>query len=165
MERISGQLMNEFVSWFYNLVEQGTDLPKVFSGVNRDGRQFVVVLSDLPIGQGDHLDFMRAVLRVEDAVAYAFKMRVGLLNEKTNTTEERVDFFTGEPGQYLFLEIAPRDGVSWKSGFYETSKRQSDQPEWFMQDLFPTEYKPSDKDPQFLQIWGSVRDSVMWRQR
>lgn len=164
MNTLSAQLTNEFFTWFLNLVAQDNDLPKVFSGVKADGAQFIVVLSDLPIELCDHLDFMRSVLKFEDAKAFIYKTRFGAFDEKTNTIEERVAFFAGENNLYVSIEIAPVDGVSWKSGYRETQRSETLKPETFMSDLLQSPYLPSEKDGKFLSLWQSVRDKVMWRQ-
>lgn len=166
MVPLSKQLIEEFRTWFLNLAVQGSDLPKVFTGVKQDGAQFIVVLSDLAIGQDEHLDFMRTVLHAEDAVAFAYKIRTGVLaDEKSNKVEERVTFFSGEQGHYFLLELAPKLDNSWASGVYETQNSESREIEIFFQDLLPEPYKPADQAEQYLHIWRSIRKDVMWRER
>ena len=55
-------MVTELIGWFEKLLESQTVLPKVFTGVNAQGRQFIVMMGDLGLENREHLDFMRYVL-------------------------------------------------------------------------------------------------------
>jgi hypothetical protein len=71
-------LADEFAQWFRNLVAQGETLPRAFSGVTADGRQEVLVLSDLPFDHIQRRDFMIWVCQQEQFIGYVYGTRVAV---------------------------------------------------------------------------------------
>ena len=57
--------MEELTQWFSNMFEQGTLLPKIFTGINIYGAQYILIMSDIDIAVGKHHQFTRYVLHHE----------------------------------------------------------------------------------------------------
>jgi hypothetical protein len=64
-------LVDEFAGWFRNLAANGV-IPRVFSGVTKDGKQAIVILNDLPLDHVQRRDFLTWLCRTEQFVAYAY---------------------------------------------------------------------------------------------
>ncbi len=101
MTDIAKELMLEFTSWFERQLESGDLLPKVFSGVNADGNQYIMFMSELDLDSSEHLDFMRYVLHAENSIAFVFKMRMSAeLLTVPPTYQEQHFFYSGQQGSY-----------------------------------------------------------------
>ena len=159
-------LLGEFCQWFSNLALLGTVLPKAFSGVNPDGKQFIVALSDLELDTMEHLDFMRYVLHAEKSIAFVFKMRmIAQLSKEPEIFQEQHQFISGQQGSYHNIGLTSKDGESWESGTIICNESHSKEPEMFFQELLQIPYSPTENDKKYAAIWNSVRDRIKWQSR
>ncbi len=163
---LSGELIQEFVSWFDRLLENGTVLPKMFCGVNLDGRQFLIDLTRVDLDIKKHLAFMRYVLFQENSIAYAYKMRMlaEVCKEPLIHQEQHV-FHSGCAGSYHFVVLTSQAPDGWHEGSKLVSELHTKEPETFFDELLPTYHVPTDDDKLFANIWQSIRDKVIWRDR
>ncbi len=163
---LSGELINEFVSWFNGLLKNGTVLPKMFSGVNRDGRQFVIDLSRVDLDIKKHLAFMRYVLFHENSIAYAYKMRmVAEVCKEPLIHQEQHVFHSGCAGSYHFAVLTSQAPDGWQEGSKLVRQLHSKEPTTFFDELLPSYHVPTDDDDLFGNIWQSIRGQVVWRNR
>jgi hypothetical protein len=79
-------LIGEFSAWFEALSGKGI-LPRAFTGVTRDGKQAVIVLTDLPLDHVQRRAFLIWLCRTEAFVAYAYGTRVGIADDSSSFTE------------------------------------------------------------------------------
>ncbi len=166
MKDHSAALIGEFCQWFSNLAVQGTLLPKAFSGINPDGKQFIVILTDLGLDTMEHLDFMKYVLHAEKSIAFVFKMRmIAQLSKEPEILQEQHQFISGQEGSYHNIGLTSKDGESWESGTIICNESHSKVPEMFFQELLQEPYSPSQSDEKYSALWSSVRDRVRWQDR
>jgi hypothetical protein len=163
---IGRQLVTELIGWFENLIKTETLLPKVFTGVNAQGRQFIVVMGDLDLDSREHLDFMRYVLHKENSVAFAYKMRNAVeVCKEPQIVQEQHTFFSGQVGKYIAVDITSEAPDSWAEGMKIVRRSSTEEPEVFLQDLMPKPYKPSEHDAKYSALWLAIREKVQWRDR
>ena len=163
---LSGDLMKEFVHWFNSLLEKGTVLPKMFTGVNRDGKQYIVDMSLVEIDIKKHYLFMRYVLFHEKSIAYAYKMRmVAELSTAPLIHQEQHIFYSGSANSFHSTQITSRSGEGWHDGSKVLSKTHTTEPEIFLQELLPNYFENTNDDDLFSNIWNSIKDKIIWRER
>lgn len=163
---IGRQLATELIGWFEKLLETQTVLPKVFTGVSAQGRQFIVMMGDLGLENREHLDFMRYVLHKEQAVAFAYKMRNAVeVCAEPQIIQEQHTFFSGQVGKYIAVDITSQAPDSWSAGIKIIRRSSSEEPEVFFQDLLTNPYVPSELDQKYKTLWLDIRDKVQWRDR
>lgn len=163
---LSGDLMMEFVHWFNSLLEKDTVLPKMFTGVNRDGKQYVVDMSLVEVDIKKHYLFMRYVLFHEKSIAYAYKMRVvaELCTEPLIHQEQHI-FYSGGSNSYHSTQLTSQAGDGWHEGSKLLNETHTTKPETFLQELLPDYFEQTDDDELYANIWNSIKDKVMWRTR
>jgi hypothetical protein len=163
---IGGVLIQEFVIWFGGLLETGTVMPKMFTGVNRDGSQFIIDFSRLNMDSSKHLDFMRYVLHEEGSIAFAFKMRVAVeVCKEPQIIQEQHMFYAGSSGHYHYVSLTSKAEDGWQDGYKVVSERNSAQPEVFFQELLPEHFKRQGDLVEFAGVWKAIRNYVFWRKR
>jgi hypothetical protein len=163
---LSADLMREFVNWFNSLLEKGTVLPKMFTGVNRDGRQYIVDMSLVEIDIKKHYLFMRYVLFHEKSIAYAYKMRtVAELCKEPLIHQEQHIFYSGSANSYHSSQFTSQAGDGWHEGSKLLNENHTTEPEIFLQELLPNYFEQTSDDDLFSNIWNSIRDKVIWRER
>ncbi len=163
---IGGELIQEFVKWFGGLLETGTVMPKMFTGVNLDGGQFIIDLSRLNMDSSKHLDFMRYVLHEEGSIAFAYKMRVAVeVCKDPQVIQEQHEFYSGSSGHYHYVSLKSKAENGWQDGYKVVSERSSAQPEIFFQELLPEHFKRQGDLVEFGGIWKAIRNDVYWRKR
>jgi hypothetical protein len=163
---LSGELMQEFVHWFNSLLEKETVLPKMFTGVNRDGRQYVVDMSLVDVDIKKHYLFMRYVLFHEKSIAYAYKMRViaELCREPLIHQEQHI-FYSGSANSYHSTQLTSQAGEGWQEGSKLLNETHDTKPHSFLQELLPEFFEQTDDDDLYANIWNSIKGKVMWRTR
>jgi hypothetical protein len=119
-------LVDEFAQWFSNLGAQGV-VPRAFTGLKRDGRQFVTILSGIPFDYVKRRDFLIWLCRREDVVAYAYGTHVAVADDKCDPPEmsEAVDIYAPSPSVHVAMsmtlirfvdgKITYRRGAAWRS--------------------------------------------------
>ena len=166
MSDLSDDLMLEFTSWFNEMLASGMVLPKTFSGVNEDGSQYIVAMSELGLENKDHLAFMSHVLNHERSIAYAFKMRIeAQICKEPPIFQERHIFYSGQMGSYYSVELTSQSPDCWAEGSKVLRESHTVGPEIFFQDILPPSFKASSEDARFAAIWADKRSKVMWRKR
>jgi len=88
MPNLLQSLFNEFTSWHRGMALNNGAVPKTLSGVAADGRQFIVQLSGIRVRSNELYSFMKTVLAVENAVAYATGCLLGHTGEQGELVEE-----------------------------------------------------------------------------
>ena len=84
-------LASEFDIWFRNMSAKGA-LPRAFTGLTKDGKQAVVILTDLPFDDVQRRNFLIWLCRMEQFVAYAYGTRVGTVDE-SGKINENIDIY------------------------------------------------------------------------
>lgn len=166
-EEISKILIEELVESFNDsLSEKGILLPKIFTGVNSENRQFCINMSDLQLNEGQHPDFMRYVLSCEKSIAFAFKMRTqSLVSEEPEVLREEHMFLSGEDNSYHSVILTHKLENSWDEGSKKIHENHTTEPEIFFQDLLVKTSTSEDEDQIFEKIWNSAQDKVKWIKR
>ncbi len=162
----SGVLIQEFANWFGVFLEKDSVMPKMFTGVNRDGSQFIIDFSRLELDRSKHLDFMRYVLHHENSIAYAYKMRTVVeVCKEPQILQEQHLFFAGYENSFHSLSITSNAPDGWQEGYKVFNESHSTAPEMFFQELLPNYYKRTDDVVMFSELWQGIRDKVFWRNR
>ena len=160
---LSGQLIGEFYEWFTNNLEKGELLPKVFSGITADKRQFILMMGDLGIEKGLHLEFMKYVVNQEQVIAFVATMRINVqLSEEPLQLQERYFFFSGQEGSFYSIEVTPK--IDWQFGYDITTNKHTERSHIFFQDLFSENCDENIK-AKYSDLWANVRDKILWRER
>jgi hypothetical protein len=163
---LSGELIQEFANWFGVFLDKGNIMPKMFTGVNGDGSQFIIDFSRLELDSSKHLDFMRYVLHHENSIAFAYKMRMGVeVCKEPQLIQEQHEFYSGCKQSYHYLAITSKAADGWQDGYIVMNERQSTEPEIFFQELLPKYYKREGDIVFFAEIWHEIREKVFWRKR
>ena len=149
----SYQLALEIAGFLENLSRQGSGLPNVFSGVKRDGQQFVCLLSPLNLDRGDRLDFMTDVLCTEECAVFAHTMHV-----VNKAGIEMIAIFSGQEDEYWSFEFEPGP-----EGLKMVANNKTEQPENFFLELLKPHGSGSPKKIELLSLWKQVRSQIMWR--
>jgi hypothetical protein len=162
----SGVLIQEFANWFGVFLEKGSVMPKIFTGVNRDGSQFIIDFSRLELDRSKHLDFMRYVLHHEHSIAYAYKMRTNVeVCKEPQILQEQHLFFAGYENSFHSLSITSNAADGWQDGFKVFDESHATAPESFFQELLPNYYNRTSDVVMFGELWQGMRDKVSWRTR
>lgn len=163
---ISDELIQEFVNWFGVFLEKETVMPKMFTGVNRDGSQFIIDFSRLNMDSSKHLDFMRYVLHKESSIAFAFKMRVAVeVCKEPQIIQEQHEFYSGSANHYHYVALTSKAEDGWQEGYKVISERNASSPEIFFQELLPEYFKREGDVVEFADTWEKIRNDVFWRKR
>lgn len=163
---LSYQLLDEFIRWFYNLANSNVRLPKMFSGVNSQGHQFIVNLSALPLGIGEHFNFMRFVLNQEACLAFAYKALIGSMNRDGSGDVRHLHVFhSGEAERYFSVEIQEIPAETIEQGLRVVSKVEYSTLLDFHHELLFPHYTASENDAAYSQLWNGIRGTVSWRAR
>ena len=163
---LSGDLIKEFVHWFSSLLEKGMVLPKMFTGVNRDGKQYVIDMSLVKIEIKKHYLFMRYVLFHEKSIAYAYTMRAiaELCTEPLINLEQHI-FYSGSAKSYHSTQLTSQASDGWQEGSKLLNENHTTKPEIFLQELLPDYFEQTSDDDLFSNIWNSIKGKVIWRER
>jgi hypothetical protein len=162
----SGVLIQEFANWFGVFLDKGSVMPKMFTGVNPDGRQFIIDFSKLELDGSKHLDFMRYVLHHESSIAYAYKIRTVVeLSTEPQILQEQHLFFSGHEDSFNSLSITSNAPDGWQDGYKVFNESLTEKPEMFFQELLPNYFKRTDDVVMFSELWQGIRDKVFWRAR
>lgn len=162
----SGVLIQEFANWFGVFLEKDSVMPKMFTGVSQDGKQFIFDFSRLELDRSKHLDFMRYVLHHERSIAFAFKMRTAVeVCKEPQLIQEQHEFYAGCENSYHYLAITSKAEDGWQDGYIVMNERHAKEPEIFFQELLPNYYKRTDDVVMFSELWQGIRDKVFWRNR
>ena len=163
---LSGELMKELVHWFNSLLEKDSVLPKMFTGVNRDGKQYVVDMSLVEIDIKKHYLFMRYVLFHEKSIAYAYKMRmVAEVCTEPLILQEQHIFYSGSANSYHSTQLTSQAGDGWHEGSILLNETHTTEPEMFLQELLPKYFEQTSDDDLYANIWNSIKDKIFWRDR
>jgi hypothetical protein len=83
---LAAVLARELAVWFRNLGAQGV-IPRAFTGVTKEGRQGIVILTGLPLNHVQRRDFLIWLCRNEQFVAYAYGTHVEIADSASTFTE------------------------------------------------------------------------------
>lgn len=83
---IAVNLAGEVATWLQNLGAKGA-LPRAFTGITREGKQAIVILTGLPFDHVQRREFIIWLCRQEKFVAYAYATHVGVADDDFRVTE------------------------------------------------------------------------------
>jgi hypothetical protein len=162
----SGILIQEFANWFGVFLDKGEVMSKMFTGVNRDGRQFIIDFSRLELDRSKHLDFMRYVLHHENSIAYAYKMRTIVeVCKEPQVLQEQHLFYSGYEDSFHALSITSNAPNGWQDGYKVFNESHANKPESFFHELLPNYFQRTDDIVMFSELWQAIREKVFWRTR
>jgi hypothetical protein len=78
---IAQNLVEEFAQWFSNLGANGA-VPRAFTGVKQDERQFITILSGISLDHVARRNYLIWLCRKEDVVAHAYGTHVAVADDK-----------------------------------------------------------------------------------
>ena len=149
----SNRLIEELAAWFHNLICEGKEPLKAFTGYKGDGSQFVCILSGLGLERGDDLDFMHLVIKAEDCLAFAMSMHV-----VTEDNKEKYGFLSAQEGEYWYATFEPSN-----AGLKLLKSRRSETPMIFFHEILTRKLYDEDNSERLLGIWAAIRERIFWR--
>lgn len=164
---LAAVLASEFAQWFQNLGVQGV-LPRAFTGVTKDGKQVVVILTGLPLDHIQRRDFLIFLCRTEQFVAYAYGTHVGIAADSDSTITEGIDIYASSDRYDVSktLNIARMtDGTHKFFDEHHEVLLASPENGLFFGLQHSTDNISCNNQELFRKLWRGVRPKAMWRQR
>jgi len=161
------ELAEEFDVWFRNLGSQGI-IPRAFTGVTSDGRQFVVVLSGLSLNHSQRRNFLIWLCRHEQFVAYAYGTLVGIAQKSSDTLAEGLDIYSSSSACDVSISLSVHRLKDATVEYTETFKkvvRERLGNLLFFQLQHSAEEISSDAEKTFRRAWCDLKPKAMFRQR
>jgi hypothetical protein len=159
-------LAHEFAEWFRNLGAQGY-LPRVFTGVTKDGKQCIVILSGLPLDHVQRRDFLIWLCRTEQFFTYAYGTHVGIASSASDFTEG-IDIYASSASYDVTKTLGIDklgNGTSRIFDRHHAVMSAGTKNGIFLGLQRSTIDISSDDQEQFRELWRDMRPKVMWRQR
>lgn len=168
---LAEELAEEFEHWYRNLAGESGQAPRSFSGVKKSGKQFVVVLNNIPWTRAEHIQrrvFLNWLCLHEELIAYAYATMVGL-----EDGSRAIDIVAEDAGILVEMTLPIVTYKNDKFGYGEARvhRSKSSEEEWrpYIGLLAPTAVEEGDKDPAdekvFIEIWETAKKDGIWRQR
>jgi len=170
MDQASGDLAavlaEEFAVWFRNLGAQGF-LPRAFTGVKRDGKQGIVVLSRLPLDHVQRCDFLIWLCRTEQFIAYAYGTLVNIA-DSASAFSEGIDIYASSDSYDVIktLGIDTLTNGTFKIFDLDHAVMSAGPENGVFLGLQRSASNASGADQQqFRELWQDMGAEVIWRQR
>jgi hypothetical protein len=160
-------LVQEFAAWFRNLALQGV-VPRTFTGVKRDGKQAIVILTGLPLDHVQRRDFLIWLYRTEGFVAYAYGTHVGIAADSASTLAEGIDIYASSDryDASKTLGIDRLTGGTLKIVEHNLAVMPASPENGIFLGLQrSTTDISSDNQKLFRNLWRDERPNAKWRQR
>jgi len=160
-------LVHEFAAWFRTLALQDV-IPRTFTGVTKDGKQAIVILTGLPLDRVQRRDFLIWLCRTEGFVAYAYGTHVGIAADGASTLTEGIDIYASSD-RYDASKTLGLDRVS--GGTLRIVEHNlavmpaSPENGIFLGLQRSTSEVSSDNQKLFRDLWRNARPNALWRQR
>ena len=154
----------EVATWILNIVADHNVAPRAFVGYKESGQRFAVILSGLPLQDGEQHGFVRTVLADEECVMYGYSSTMGKYDEDTDSVIEELHIGVATTSDCIFanwdvLRDENQEGVKLgKPQIYASSSPEKDPMTWnlALRDV------PDDKRHDYVELWSSMRDKVLW---
>jgi hypothetical protein len=160
-------LIAEFVGWFQSLGAKGV-VPRAFTGVTTEGKQAVIILSDLPLDHVQRQRFLIWLCRHEAFVGYAYATRVGIANNSGMDISEALDIYASSAaydGLKTLLIQPDGEGKIRLSNHSEGLLSPETYNGAFLGLQRSKEVISSQDQELFAGLWGELKPNAMWRQR
>jgi hypothetical protein len=164
---LAAVLAAEFNVWFRNLGAQGVLLQRAFTGVTKEGKQGIIILSGLPLNHVQHRDFLIWLCRTEQFVAYAYGTHVGIA-DTPSTISDAIAIYASSHR----YDVSKTLGIERTTdAIYRFSDRDlAVAPAGSNFEIFLGLHRSpdniSDDDQElFFNLWTDVKPKAMWRQR
>jgi hypothetical protein len=159
-------LVDEFTEWFQNLGVKGA-LPRAFTGVTKDGKQAVIILTDLPLNHIQRREFLIWLCRNEQFVAYAYGTNVGIA-DNSSTITEGLEIYASS-GRYdasktLGIERQADTTIQFFNRHHAVLPARDDNGLFFGLQR-STEIINSNNDDLFRRLWRHLSSRALRRQR
>jgi hypothetical protein len=139
----------------------------VFTGVTKDGKQAIVILTGLPLSDVQRRNFSIWLCRTENFVAYAYGTHVGKLEESKNITEN-IDIYASSDSydvwKSLGIERLP-DGTFRLFDRTNLVLPAKSKDVIFFGLQRSTNIISNDDQESFRKLWSDLKSKAMWRQR
>ena len=143
-------------------------IPRAFTGVTKDGKQAIVILTGLPLDHVQRRDFLIWLCRTEGFVAYAYGTHVGIAADSASTVTEGIDIYASS-NRYdasKTLGISKLTDGTLKMFDRDFAVMPADPENGIFLGLQRlTTNISSDNQELFRNLWRDVRPKVIWRQR
>jgi hypothetical protein len=158
------ELLNEFAYWYRKLAEKGV-LPRALSGINAQGKQFLIRLDGLTLDHQERHKLIHTILKAEQSVCYAYGGVVSAEggDDAQSTTQLRLIAATGA----YFVMGAWEVGHKPPLRFEQSDLWEGDNPEeiasaWFLTNAVEVS---EEEAARYRKIWGQMRDQALILQR
>jgi hypothetical protein len=163
---LAAALASEFGIWFHNLGKQGV-LPRAFTGVTKDGKQAILILTGLPLDHVQRRDFLIWLCQTEQFVAYAYGTHVGIA-ETGSMIIDAVDIYASSDHCDVSRTMAVE---RLNNGTYRLADRHhsvlcanSENGLFFGLHRSRKNFS-SDEEALFCNLWTDLKPRSMWQQR
>lgn len=167
MPDIAETLVEEFANWYSNLGAAGA-IPRAFSGVTEDWRQFIVVLTGIPIEERNRREFLIWLCRREAVIAYIYGTHVGIADDHSvpPTISEAVDLYASSANLNISLTMHLKRDADSKI-IYSRSEiyKSTNFSEWypFLNLQSVSNSIDSNEERTYEIVWQELRKKVLWR--
>ena len=160
-------LVAEFNGWFQNLAAKGI-IPRAFTGVTKEGKQGIVILTGLPLDHVQRRNFLIWLCRTEKFIAYAYGTEV-VVAETLATTSRGIDIYASsdryDATKTLSIEKQPDGSYRFHDRFYKVLPTKSTEDFLFFRLQQSTDSTSRSEQDLFSALWMDLKPKVMWRQR
>lgn len=158
-------LAAELKTWIRNLGRLGV-LPRSFTGVTKEGKQLVLVLTNLPLNHFQRRSFIIWLCRIERFEAYGLGTRVGIA-EDGGSIAEAYDIYASSPA----YDVAETMNVKvMEDGKYHYTDRHhavlpAEQDNGIIFGLQRSKDSISNEDVcTFQNLWRDLKPRALWTQ-
>ena len=159
-------LAGEVAIWLQNLGAKGA-LPRVFTGITREGKQAIVILTGLPFDHVQRREFIVWLCRHEKFVAYAYATHVGVADDDFTVTEA-LDIYASSDRHDVSITFSIKREANGIIQF--CNRRDIILPAKLNNGVFfglqRSSQTGSDNDHElFRTSWDRLTDTIVWQQR
>jgi hypothetical protein len=138
-----------------------------FTGVKKDGKQGIVILSRLALDHVQRRDFLIWLCRTEQFIAYAYGAHVGIADSASNYSEG-VDIYASSDSHDVIKSLSidiMTDGTFKIFDRHDAVMSASPENGIFLGLQRSTSNISGANQQQFRELWRDMAAEVTWRQR
>jgi CHAT domain-containing protein/tetratricopeptide (TPR) repeat protein len=163
---LAEQLADQVQGWFENLGAQGK-VPRVFTGITRDAKQFIIELDGLPFDHIKRREFMIWLTQKFSLVAYAYATRVMKQDIGEERLIEALDIYASSLEKDVSVSFSmarsTEGRITYSRQAYH-SEAAKNQPDQIFLGLHRTPKSPDAAgNEEFEKAWAELEPAVYWR--
>jgi CHAT domain-containing protein/tetratricopeptide (TPR) repeat protein len=162
---VAEQLVVQVHGWFTNLAAQGK-VPRVFTGISPDARQFIVELDSLTFDHVKRREFIIWLSRKFRIVAYAYATRM-IRQADAGEAKEALDIYASslekDVAASFSIQRNPDGSITYQRQAYLSEQAKDQRDEIFLGLHRTRDPLSAGSDKEFEQTWSTLESTVYWR--